>query len=71
MSETAKIGSNPRSINDIVVAVIDAINSGVIDPTVISNIRISSTNTTPVIGALNIAANAAPAPQQSKSVVCL
>ena len=36
-----------------------------------SSIRISSTKTTPVIGALKMAASAAPAPQQSSSVVCL
>ena len=39
------------------------------DPAVMSSIRISSTKTTPVIGALKIAAIAAPAPQQSISVV--
>ena len=41
------------------------------DPAVMSSIRISSTKTTPVIGALKIAARAAPAPQHSSSVVCL
>ena len=41
------------------------------DPAVMSSIRISSTKTTPVIGALKMAASAAPAPQQSSSVVCL
>ena len=70
-SVTARIGSKPRSMKAIVVAVIEAMSSGMTDPAVMSSIRISSTNTTPVIGALKMAANAAPAPQQSSSVVCL
>ena len=41
------------------------------DPAVMSSIRISSTKTTPVIGALKMAARAAPAPQQSSRVVFL
>ena len=68
-SVTARIGSKPRSMKAIVVAVIEAISSGMTDPAVMSSIRISSTKTTPVIGALKIAAIAAPAPQQSISVV--
>ena len=51
------------------VAVIEAMSSGMTDEAVMSSIRISSTKTTPVIGALKIAAIAAPAPQQSISVV--
>ena len=70
-SVTARIGSKPRSMKAIVVAVIEAISSGMTDPAVMSSIRISSTKTTPVIGALKIAARAAPAPQHSSSVVCL
>ena len=70
-SVTARIGSKPRSMKAIVVAVIEAMSSGMTDPAVMSSIRISSTNTTPVIGALKMAASAAPAPQQSSSVVCL
>ena len=71
LSATASIGLNPRSMNAMVVAVMEAISSGMTDPAVMSSIRISSTKTTPVIGALKMAANAAPAPQQSSSVVCL
>ena len=70
-SVMARIGSKPRSMKAIVVAVIEAISSGMTEPAVMSSIRISSTKTTPVIGALKIAARAAPAPQHSSSVVCL
>ena len=70
-SVTARIGSKPRSMKAIVVAVIEAISSGMTDPAVMSSIRISSTKTTPVIGALKMAARAAPAPQQSSRVVFL
>ena len=55
----------------MVVAVIEAMSSGMTEPAVMSSIRISSTKTTPVIGALKMAASAAPAPQQSSSVVFL
>ena len=68
-SVTARIGSNPRSMKAIVVAVIEAMSSGMTDAAVMSSMRISSTKTTPVIGALKMAARAAPAPQQSSSVV--
>ena len=68
-SVTARIGSKPRSMKAMVVAVIEAMSSGMTEPAVMSSIRISSTKTTPVIGALKIAAIAAPAPQQSISVV--
>ena len=70
-SVTASMGSKPRSMKAIVVAVIEAISSGITEPAVMSSISISSTKTTPVIGALKMAASAAPAPQQSSSVVCL
>ena len=70
-SETAMIGSKPRRMSAVVVAVTVAISSGMIEVAVMSSIRISSTKTKPVIGALKIAATAAPAPQQSRSVVCL
>ena len=69
VSVTAMIGSKPRKTKAIVVAVIEAMSSGMTDEAVMSSIRISSTKTTPVIGALKIAAIAAPAPQQSSSVV--
>ncbi len=69
VSVTAMIGSKPRKTKAIVVAVIEAMSSGMTDEAVMSSIRISSTKTTPVIGALKIAAIAAPAPQQSISVV--
>ena len=71
VSVTAMIGSKPRKTKAIVVAVIEAMSSGMTDEAVMSSIRISSTKTTPVIGALKIAARAAPAPQHSSSVVCL
>ena len=71
LSVTARMGSKPRRMKAIVVAVTEAMSSGTIDPAVRSSIRISSTKTTPVIGALKMAARAAPAPQQSSSVVCL
>lgn len=63
------MGSKPRKTKAIVVAVIEAMSSGMTDEAVMSSIRISSTMTTPVIGALKMAAIAAPAPQQSISVV--
>ena len=69
VSVTAMIGSKPRKTKAIVVAVIESMSSGMTDEAVMSSIRISSTKTTPVIGALKIAAIAAPAPQQSISVV--
>ena len=64
----AKIGSKPRKIRAVVVAVADAKINGKTDAEVISSIKISSTKTTPVIGALKIAATAAPAPQHKSSV---
>lgn len=67
-SVTARMGSKPRSMKAIVVAVTEEMSSGMTDPAVMSSIRISSTKTTPVIGALKMAASAAPAPQQSSSV---
>ena len=70
-SVTGRMGSKPRSRKAIVVAVIEAISSGTIEPAVRSSMRISSTNITPVIGALKMAASAAPAPQQSSRVECL
>lgn len=70
-SVTARMGSKPRSMKAKVVAVMEAISSGMTEPAVMSSIRISSTKTTPVMGALKMAASAAPAPQQSSSVVCL
>ena len=70
-SVTGRIGSKPRNISASVVADSEAISSGVTEPMVMSSIRISNTKTTPVIGALKIAASAAPAPQQSNSVTFL
>ena len=71
VSEMAMIGSNPRSISAMATAEIDEINSGMTVREVRSSIRISITNTTPVIGALKIADRAAPAPQQSRRVMFL
>lgn len=65
------MGSNPRNTNATVVAVTDDMSNGMTDAAVMSSIRISSTNTTPEIGALNMAATAAPAPQQSINVSSL
>ena len=65
------MGSKPRKMKAIVVAVTVAIKRGIIEVAVMSSIRISKTKITPVIGALKMAARAAPAPQQSISVVCL
>ena len=62
-------GSKPFRKNISVVAVTVEISSGMIDATVMSSIRISSTKTTPVIGALNTAERAPAAPQQSSSVM--
>ncbi len=70
-SVTARMGSKSRNRNAIVVAVIEAISSGMTEAAVMSSIRISNTKTMPVIGALKIAAMAAPAPQHSIRVVCL
>ena len=64
-------GSKPLRKNINVVAVTVEISSGMIDDTVMSSIRISRTNTTPVMGALKTAERAAAAPQQSKSVMFL
>ena len=65
------MGSKPRKTSATVVAETDDTSSGMIDEAVMSSIRISSTKTTPVIGALNMAATAAPAPQHSKRVSSL
>ena len=65
------MGEKPCNESEIIVAVIEAISSGIIDFEVMSSIKISSTKTTPVIGALKTAATAAPAPQQSSSVMFL
>ena len=70
-SVTESIGSKPLKIRATVVADIEDMSSGMIDVAVMSSINISNTNTTPVIGALNIAATAAPAPQHSRSVSSL
>jgi len=67
----AMIGSNPRIVRATAAAVIEEISSGTTVREVRSSIRISSTKTTPVIGALKMAARAAPAPQQSSRVVFL
>ena len=66
-----KTGSKPLRKNISEVAVTVEMSSGMIELTVMSSIRISSTKTTPVIGALNTAERAPAAPQQSSSVVCL
>ena len=71
VSVTAIIGLNPWNDRATVVAVIEASSSGMIEAEVMSSINISKTNITPEIGALNIAATAAPAPQQSSSVMFL
>ena len=65
------MGEKPWNTSEVMVAVIDAKSSGMIDFEVMSSIRISSTKTTPVMGALKTAATAAPAPQQSISVMFL
>ncbi len=70
-SVTARMGSKSRRMKAMVVAVMEAISSGMTEAAVMSSIRISSTKTMPVIGALKMAAMAAPAPQQSSRVVCL
>ena len=44
------MGSKPRSMKAIVVAVIEAMSSGMTELAVMSSIRISSTKTTPVMG---------------------
>ena len=67
----AAIGSNPLIVSAMAAAVIEEISSGTTVREVRSSIRISSTKTTPVIGALKMAARAAPAPQQSSRVVFL
>lgn len=54
------MGSKPRKTSATVVAETDDTSSGMIDEAVMSSIRISSTKTTPVIGALNMAATAHP-----------
>ena len=71
VSDTGYIGENPCNDSEMIVAVMDAMSRGIIDLDVMSSIRISSTNTTPVIGALKTAATAAPAPQQRSSVMFL
>ena len=71
VSEMAMIGSNPRIVRATAAAVIEEMSSGTTVREVRSSIRISSTKTTPVIGALKMAARAAPAPQQSSRVVFL
>ena len=70
-SDTAMMGEKPWNTSEVMVAVIEAKSNGMIDFVVISSIRISSTKTTPVIGALKTAATAAPAPQHSSSVMFL
>ena len=67
----AAIGSNPLIVSAMAAAVIEEISSGTTVREVRSSIRISSTKTTPVIGALKMAAWAAPAPQQRSRVVFL
>jgi hypothetical protein len=70
-SDTEIMGEKPWKTNEVMVAVIEAKSKGMIDFDVISSIRISSTKTTPVMGALKTAATAAPAPQHSSSVMFL
>ena len=66
-----KTGSNPVRKNMREVAVTAEMSSGIIDEIVISSISISSTKTTPVMGALKTADNAAATPQHSNSVIFL